>query len=83
MPQQLPLARVEGLVGGNTRGGSTSFSRITKLLEISDFRAAISGAVALPKSFRRTVLGPFARPAPFVIQRRPGSVVRCGRPALR
>jgi hypothetical protein len=30
-------------VGGNTRDGSTPFSRITKPLEISDFRAAISG----------------------------------------
>jgi hypothetical protein len=34
-------------VGGNTRDGSTPFSRITKPLEISDFCAAIRGADSL------------------------------------
>ena len=52
-------------MGGNTRDGSTPFSRITKPLEISDFRAAIGGAVALPWSFRRTVLGPIAETSAF------------------
>jgi hypothetical protein len=52
-------------VGGNTRDGSTPFSRITKLLEISDFRAAIGGAVALPRRFRRTVLGPITATGAF------------------
>jgi hypothetical protein len=47
-------------VSRKARDGSTPFSRITKSLEISDFCAAVRGAVALPRSFRRTVLGPIA-----------------------
>jgi excisionase family DNA binding protein len=52
-------------VGGNTRDGSTPFSRITKPLEISDYRAATGGAVALPRVSLRTVLGQLCGRARF------------------